>query len=42
MNKYIHILIESLTEEQREKASACKSMDELMKFVSAEKIELPD
>ncbi len=33
---------DSLTDEQKEKAKACKSVDELMKLAGEEGIELPD
>ncbi len=33
---------DSLTEEQKEKANACQSMDELLKLAAEEGIELPD
>lgn len=32
----------SLTDEQKERASACSTMDELLAFAGEEKIELPD
>ena len=35
-------LWESLTDEQKEKARACKTVDELLKLAGEEKIELPD
>ena len=33
---------DSLTDEQKEKAKACKTMDELIKLAGEEGIELPD
>lgn len=33
---------DALTEEQKEKVKACKTMDELVKLVGKEGIELPD
>ena len=33
---------DALTEEQKEKAKTCKTMDELVKLAAAEGIELPD
>lgn len=35
-------LCDSLTDEQKEKMKACKTMDELTKLAAAEGIELPD
>ena len=35
-------LWDSLTDEQKEKARACKNLDELLKLAGEEKIELPD
>ena len=32
----------SLTDEQKEKAKACKTIDELMEFAGKEGLELPD
>ena len=42
MNAYIQKIAESLTDEQKEKVKACKTVDEMMKFFGSEKIELPD
>ena len=35
-------LFDSLTEEQKQKAKACRTMDELMALAGKEGIELPD
>ncbi len=35
-------LWDSLTDEQKEKAKACKTVEELAELASKEKIELPD
>ena len=35
-------IYDKLTDEQKEKAKACKSMDEFMKFAGEWGIELPD
>ncbi len=42
LNATLEELWDSLTDEQKEKARACKSLDELMKLAGEEKIELPD
>ncbi len=42
MNAYFQKIAESLTDEQKEKVKACKTVDEMMKFFGSEKIELPD
>ena len=42
MKKLIEGIYESLTDEQKEKAKACKTMDELMAFMDQEGLELPD
>ncbi len=34
-------IIDSLTDEQREKAKTCKNMDELMEFAGVKGVELP-
>ncbi len=40
--KSLRSLLESLTDEQKEKAKQLKTMDELMKFLGREGVELPD
>ena len=35
-------IYETLTDEQKEKAKQCKTMDELMAFAGKEGLELPD
>ena len=35
-------ILDSLTDEQKEKAKECKTMEELAKFAGKEGIELPD
>ena len=35
-------IYDTLTDEQKKKAKACKTMDELMEFAGKEGIELPD
>ena len=35
-------IYDSLTDEQKEKAKACRTMDELMAFAGKEGLELPD
>ncbi len=42
LNKLLEELWDSLTDEQKEKAKSCKSIDEFMKLTGEEKIELPD
>ena len=42
LNEILAGLWDSLTDEQKEKAKACKNLDELMKLAGEEKIELPD
>ena len=42
LNEMIKGVWESLTDEQKEKAKACKSPDELIKLAGEEGIELPD
>ena len=42
MNEALKGLYENLTEEQKEKAKACKTVDEILKFVEQENIELPE
>ena len=41
-NEILAGLWDSLTDEQKEKAKACKTADEFIKFAGKEKIELPD
>lgn len=42
MKKALKEIFDKLTDEQKEKAKACKTMDELMEFIGKEGIELPD
>ena len=42
MKKLIEGIYESLTDEQKEKAKACKTTEELMEFAGNEGLELPD
>ena len=42
LNEVLLKLWDSLTDEQKEKAKACKTADELIKFAGEEAIELPD
>ena len=42
LNEMLKKLWGSLTEEQKEKAKACKTTDELVKLAASEGIELPD
>lgn len=42
MNEALIEIYENLTDEQKEKAKACKTMDELNAFAGKEGIELPD
>ena len=42
MNDTLKELWDSLTDEQKEKAQACKTSDELLKLAGEEGIELPD
>ena len=41
-NEIIVMVWDSLTDEQKAKAKACKTADEIVKFASEEGIELPD
>ncbi len=41
-NEALRKLWDSLTDEQKEKARACKTADELNELAGREKIELPD
>ncbi len=42
LNEAIREMWDSLTDEQKEKAKACQSMDELMALASRSGVELPD
>ena len=42
LNDTLKGIYDSLTDEQKEKAKACKTMDELMKLAGEWGIELPD
>ena len=42
LNEVLKGIYGSLTDEQKEKVKACKTMDELVKFAGEEGIELPD
>ena len=42
LNETLKGIYDSLTEEQKEKAKACKTMKELSAFATEENIELPD
>ena len=42
LNEALKGIYDSLTDEQKEKAKACKSSDELMKLAGEWGIELPD
>ena len=42
LNEALKGLWDSLTDEQKEKAKACKNMDELTKLAGKEGVELPD
>ncbi len=42
LNETLKGIYDSLTEEQKEKAKACKTMDDFLKFAGEEGIELPD
>ncbi len=42
LNKALSGIWDSLTDEQKEKAKACKTTDELMLLAGKEGIELPD
>ena len=42
MNEKMKVIYDNLTDEQKAKAKACKTMDELMAFAGQEGIELPD
>ena len=42
MNEKMKAFYDSLTDEQKEKAKACKTVDELNELAGKEGIELPD
>ena len=42
LNAAVRGIYESLTDEQKEKAKACKTMDELTALAARESVELPD
>ena len=42
VNEALKDIYDSLTDEQKEKAKACKTTEELMAFVAKEGFELPD
>ena len=42
MQEKLKSIFDSLTDEQKEKAKACTSAEELVKFAGEEGIELPD
>lgn len=42
MKEALESIYEKMTDEQKEKAKACKTPDELMAFAGREGIELPD
>ena len=42
INEIIKSILDNLTDEQKEKAKKCKTMDELMAFAGQEGLELPD
>ena len=42
MKKALEAFFEKLTDEQKEKAKECKTMEELMDFAGKEGLELPD
>ena len=42
LNETLKGIYDSLTEEQKEKAKACKTMDDFLKFAGEENINLPD
>ena len=42
MDEKLKAFFDNLTDEQKEKAKQCKTMDELMKFADEESLELPD
>ncbi len=42
MNDTLKMLLDNLTDDQKEKAKACKNMDEFMKLAGEWGLELPD
>ena len=42
INEIIKSILDNLTDEQKEKAKKCKTMDELVAFAGQEGLELPD
>ena len=42
LNELLMGIYDSLTDEQKKKAKACKTMDEFMAFAGKEGVELPD
>ena len=42
MKKLMDTVYENMTDEQKEKAKACETSEELMEYVGKEGIELPD
>ena len=42
MNEALNDIYERLTDEQKEKAKECKTVGDLMDYVSREKIEIPE
>ena len=42
LNELLKGIFESLTEEQKKKAAACKTFEELTAFLTNEGVELPD
>lgn len=42
MKETLKAVLETLTDEQKEKAKACKTMKEFLEFAGSEGIELPD
>ena len=42
LNEVMRGIFDNLTDEQKEKAKACKNMDELMKLAGEWGVELPD
>ena len=42
MKELLASILDGLTDEQKEKAKACKTMDELAAFIEQEGLELPD
>ncbi len=42
LQDYLNVLLEKLSPDQKARATSCKTLDELMDFIKAEAIELPD